>query len=185
VTKFKVTIPPGTPPGSLDVRLVNKWGVSNSTHLRRRGSGRSTREGAERRRRARPQKLPLNCTVNGTCQSNVDVDYYAFPGVKGQRVVVSCLALSIDSRLMPSIEVYDAKGKQLAANHLYGGARHYASSDALTDVTLPDNGEYLVRVAPFTYGQGNQEFFYRLTISITPWIDAVHPCVVEPGKPAR
>src|SRR5262249_12076851 len=63
--------------------------------------------------------------------------------------------------------------------------RHHASSDALADVTLPDNGDYLVRVTPFTYGQGNQEFFYRLTISTAPWIDAAHPCVVEPGKTTK
>src|SRR5207244_6484623 len=28
-SKFRVTIPPGTPPGAQDVRLVNAWGISN------------------------------------------------------------------------------------------------------------------------------------------------------------
>lgn len=184
VTKFKVTIPPNTPLGSLDVRLVNKWGVSNARTFVV-GDLDEVLEKEPNDNDAQPQKVSLNSTVNGASGSNVDVDYYAFTGAKGQRVVVSCLARSIDSRLQPSVEVYDAKGKQLAANHLYGGSRHHASSDALTDVTLPDNGDYLVRVTPFTYTQGNQEFFYRLTISITPWIDAVHPCIVEPGKTAK
>src|SRR6516164_1598399 len=30
ITKFKVTVPPDVPLGLVDVRLVNKWGVSNA-----------------------------------------------------------------------------------------------------------------------------------------------------------
>src|SRR5262249_42703118 len=30
--------------------------------------------------------------------------------------------------------------------------------------------------------QGTPEHFYRLSVSLAPWIDAVHPCVVEAGK---
>lgn len=184
VTKFKVTVPPEVPPGFLDVRLVNKWGVSNPRTFVV-GDLEEVLEKEPNDNDAQPQKVPLNTTINGTSQSNVDVDYYSFAGMKGQRVVFSCLALSIDSRLQPNIEVYDAAGRQLAANHLYGGGRHHATNDALTDVVLPADGDYTVRIAPFTYFQGNPEFFYRLTISTTPWIDAVHPCVVEPGKPTK
>src|SRR5207245_3365340 len=33
--------------------------------------------------------------------------------------------------------------------------------------------------------QGNPEHFYRLSITTAPWIDAVYPPMVEPGKPAK
>src|SRR5262249_49505385 len=44
------------------------------------------------------------------------------------------------------------------------------------------DGDYYVRVFAFTYTQGTPEHFYRLTVSTAPWIDAVYPPVVEPGK---
>src|SRR5262249_4280112 len=42
---------------------------------------------------------------------------------------------------------------------------------------------YYVRLFEFTHTLGSPEHFYRLTLSTGPWIDAVHPCVVQPGKP--
>src|SRR6185437_4857125 len=69
-----------------------------------------------------------------------------------------------------------SKGKHLA------GGRDYNLRDALTDCTLPDDGDYYVRLFQFTHTQGTAEHFYRLSISVAPWIDAVFPCVVEPGK---
>src|SRR5262249_19320190 len=35
------------------------------------------------------------------------------------------------------------------------------------------------------YTAGTPEYFYRLSISTAPWIDAVHPCVVQHGKPTN
>src|SRR5262249_35589523 len=53
---------------------------------------------------------------------------------------------------------------------------------ALLDYTLPEDGDYYVRLYEFTHTQGSAEHFYRLTISTAPWIDAVSPVAVEPGK---
>jgi hypothetical protein len=184
VTQFKVTIAPDTPLGIHDVRLVNKWGVSNPRAFVV-GDLPEVVEKEPNNNDTEAQKVPLNCTVNGVIANPTDVDYYAFPGTKGQRVVLSCLSLSIDSRLQPDLELYDSKGTRLGANYRYLGNRHYINSDSLLDVSLPDDGEYLVRVADFTYTAGDPQHFYRLTISTAPWIDAVHPAVVEPGKPAQ
>src|SRR5262249_6973180 len=122
------------------------------------------------------QRIAINTTVNGNFASPVDVDYYVFAGKKGQRVVLSCLASSIDSRAHPDVEVYDTRGRLLTSN------RHYRANDALADLTLPEDADYHVRVYEFSHTQGGPEHFYRLSVSTAPWIDAVHPCVVEPGK---
>src|SRR5262249_59256432 len=74
------------------------------------------------------------------------------------------------------LEVYDTTGRLLAFNH------NYRSNDALTDLTLPDDGDYHVRVFEFTHTQGTPEHFYRLSITTAPWIDAIHPAVLQPGK---
>jgi hypothetical protein len=94
-------------------------------------------------------------------------------------VVVSCLASSIDSRLQPALELFDKAGHALASN------RHYHEADAVLDWTPAEDADCYLRLHHFTYTEGSAEHFYRLTIAATPWIDAVFPPMVEPGKPAQ
>jgi hypothetical protein len=175
VTKFKVTIGTDVPLGIHDARFVNKWGVSNARAFVV-GDLPEVLEKEPNNDVEQAQRIDLNSTVHGAVSAPTDVDYFVFAGKKGQRVLVSCLASSIDSRLSPGVEVYDVRGYRLGAN------RRYSGSDALADVTLPDDGDYHVRVFEFTHTLGTPEHFYRLTVSTTPWIDAVYPPMVEPGK---
>jgi hypothetical protein len=177
--KFKITVPAEVPVGFYDVRLVNKWGVSNPRTFVV-GDQNEILEKEPNNDVPEAQKVEINSTISGSFASAVDVDYYAFAGKKGQRIVFSCLATSIDSRAHPAVELYDAK------NHLLVSGRNYQGYDALTDCTLPDDGDYYVRVFEFTHTTqipgGSTEYFYRLTITTAPWIDAIHPCVLEPGR---
>ncbi len=179
ITKFRVTVAPGTPLGVHDVRLVNKWGVSNPRAFVV-GDLAEVQEKEPNNDVEQAQRVELNTTVNGAISTPTDVDYYVFAGKKGQRVVVSCLASGIDSRLHAGLELYGptATGRKLGAN------RNYHGTDALLDATLPADGDYYVRVYQFTYTLGGPEYFYRLSITTAPWIDAVFPPMVEPGKPA-
>jgi hypothetical protein len=123
--------------------------------------------------------VAIGTTVNGVLASSTDVDYTVFDGKKGQRVILACLSGSIDGRANPLVEVYDAAGRKLGSN------RDYRDNDAVADVILPADGEYFVRVSQFAYQGGGPDYVYRLTIGTGPWIDAVFPPVVEPGKPAQ
>ncbi len=122
------------------------------------------------------QRVELNTAIHGTLSTPTDVDYFVFAGKKGQRVVVSCLASSIDSRAQPALQLFSKAGELLAAN------RDYQGTDALLDRVLPEDGDYYVRVFSFTYTQGAPDHFYRLNITTAPWIDAVFPPVVVPGQ---
>jgi len=176
--RFHVTVPAGAVPGIHDVRLVNKWGISNP----RAFVVGDLPEIAEREPNndvGQAQRVSLNCTINGAISAQNDVDYYVFAGRKGQRVVLSCLASSIDSRLNAAVDLYDAEG------HWLGENRRYDGMDALLDCTLPHDGDYYVRVFQFAYTPASPHHFYRLTISTGPWIDAVYPAVVEPGTLAN
>jgi len=188
VAKFKVTVAAGTPLGNHDLRVVNKWGVSNPRvfHV---GDLNEVEEKEPNNDVDGPggkaQRVEVNSTINGNFSSGSDVDYYVFKATKGQRVVISCLASTVDSRSQPALEIWDTKGKNLGENVYYNG------DDALTDFTAADDGDYLVRAFTHTYTLrpavpgmpgGGTDQHYRLTISTTPWIDSAVPSVIEPGK---
>jgi hypothetical protein len=173
--RFKVRIPEDLPVGQYDIRFSSKAGISNPRAFIV-GDLPEVVEKEPNNDVAEAQGIALDSTVHGAITTPTDVDYFRFAGKKGQRVVVSCLTSSIDSKLTAGLELYDTAGKLLASNH------HYRDGDALLDCTLPDAGDYLVRVHSFAYLQGTFEYFYRLTISTAPWIDAIFPAVVEPGK---
>lgn len=177
-TRFKVTIPANTPLGSHDLRVINKWGVSNPRAFM---VGDLNEEAEKEPNNDVPeaQRVAVNTTVNGVIAAPTDVDYFVFAGKKGQRVVASCRTSSIDSRLPTGLQLYTTGGTSLGFNRQYDG------NDALLDATLPADGDYYVRVFSFTYTQGGPEYFYRLTITTAPWIDAVLPPMVLPGKPAE
>ena len=175
VQRFKVTLPQTAPLGIQDIRIVGKGGISNARAFVV-GDLPEVNEQEPNDDTDKAQKITLGSVVNGVIQSPTDVDYYVFTGKAGQRVVCSCRASSIDSRLQAAIEVYDRNG----ASH--GVGRNYSGNDALLDVTLPADGEYLVRVFGYTYTQGGADYFYRLQVSTAPWIDAVLPPIVQPGK---
>jgi hypothetical protein len=176
--RFRVTIPDGLAVGCYDVRVVSRHGVSNPRAFVV-GDLVECAEKEPNNDVGQAQRVPLNCTVNGLISNPTDVDYFVFAGKKGQRVVLSCLASTIDSLLHPEVELYDADGKLLGEN------RQYADADALLDCTLPADGDYSVRLCNYTYMRGGPQYYYRLSISTAPWIDAVFPPVVEPGKPNR
>jgi hypothetical protein len=175
--RFKVNIPAGTPVGTHDVRVVTAAGISNP----RAFVVGDLREYAEKEPNddvPQAQRVELNCAVHGTVSNPTDVDYFRFAGTKGQRVVLHCQAAGIDSKLEPAVELYGPTGALLAAG------RDYRRGEALCDAELPADGDYDVRVCSFSYTQGGPDYFYRLSISTAPWIDAVYPPVVEPGKKA-
>ncbi len=175
--KFKVTVAADVPPGTYDVRAVGKWGVSNPRAFVV-GELPEVAEKEPNNDVPEAQKVEIGTTVVGTIANNTDVDYTAFAGKAGQKVVISALASSIDGKARPMIEVYDAAGKKLAQN------RNYRDNDAVTDLVLPADGDYFVRLFEFTYTSGSPDHTYRLTISSAPWVDFVHPPAVEFGKAA-
>jgi len=176
--RFKITVAPGTPLGLHDVRLVNKWGISNPRPFAI-GDLPEVEEKEPNSDVNQAQKVEMNSVVNGVINNPTDVDYFSFSGKKGQRVLLRLAASSIDSRAKPEIQVFDSRNRELLET------RNYRGSDALADLTLPADGDYVVRLAEFTYTFGGNDYYYRLTITTGPWIDAVVPPMIEPGKSAQ
>ncbi len=176
--QFKVTVPASVPPGTYDVRFVGKYGMSNPRAFVV-GNLDEAYEAEPNNDVPEAQRVAIGTTINGVIANQTDVDYSVFTGKKGQRVVLACRATSIDSRANPLIEVFNSEGRKVASN------RNYRDGDAVADAFLPADGDYYVRLSQFAYQGGGPEYVYRLTISAGPWIDAVFPPAIAPGKPAQ
>lgn len=170
--KFKVTVGADVPPGQYDVRVINKFGVSGP-RVFVVGELAEVAEKEPNNDVPEAMKLDLNTTVNGAIGAATDVDIYSVTAKKGQRIVVACVAESIDSKARPLVEVYEVSGRRLVSQN---------GADAVTDFIAPADGDYLIRVAEFTYTAGGPLNFYRLTVTTGPWVDAAYPPMVEPGK---
>ena len=100
--------------------------------------------------------------------------WFRFPGKKGQRVLVEVSTKDIDSKLTPSIALYDSAGLQLQSDPQNG----------LLDFTASSDGEWFVRLNDFLY-QGVDDYVYRLSVSTRPRIDLVYPPVGKAGSNAK
>ncbi|MBN9119114.1 MAG: pre-peptidase C-terminal domain-containing protein, partial [Planctomycetes bacterium] len=173
--KFKVTVAADAPVGVHDLRVVGKWGISNP----RAFAVGELPEVAEKEPNSdvpQAQRVELGTVADGVIADRTDVDYFAFAGKKGQRVVAHCAASSVDSRLTAHLQLFTADGRELAGNHFY------RDRDALVSAELPADGDYHVRVCDFAYQGGGAEYPYRLTLSAGPWVDAAFPPAVPAGR---
>ncbi len=178
ITKFSVAIGKEVPLGIYDVRFAGKFGVSNP-RVFVVGNLEEVAEKEPNNDVEQSQKVQVGTTITGVIAAATNVDYTSFTGKKSQRVLITCMCASIDSRLHPEMRLLDSSGRQLAYN------RPLPGHDGLIDMTLPADGDYFLRLNQFTYTGGNNEYFYRLNFSAAPWIDAVFPPMIEPGKTAQ
>src|SRR5262245_2538463 len=130
ITKFNVTIDKAVPPGFYDVRLVNGKGISNP-RIFVVGELNEVAEKEPNNDVDQAQRVDLGTTMPGSTAAGTDVDYTVFAGKKGQHVLITCLANSIDSRLEPEMKLLDTAGKQLAY------ARSQPDQDGVLDLVLP------------------------------------------------
>ena len=271
VSKFNVVIDKAVLPGFYDVRFVSKNGISNP-RVFVVGDLNEVAEKEPNNDVEQAQRIEIGTTVSGVINPATDVDYSVFAGKKGQRVLITCLAASIDSRLSPEVTVRgplprvplgvavepvaekdkviglrattvapgspaaqaglkpgdvvttlngkattDAKafaqdtggliaGERVtlvvarggkaetltsSVDETLGHGRELAASrpplgqDAVIDLTLPADGDYLIRTVQFTYTAGGPEHYYRLNVTAAPWIESVFPPMIEPGKAAK
>jgi hypothetical protein len=170
-SRFQVTVAASVPPGTYDVRLVGRWGVSNPRLFAVSHGLTDVMEKEPNNDAAQAQKIAVNSAVNGTFDGNGE-DVFRFPAVKGQRIVIDCQAGRLDSPLDATMALSTADGKPLAASGDYNGR------DPLIDFVAPADGEYLVTVYDLSYRGGSP---YRLVVSDRPHVETVWPRAVRAG----
>src|SRR5262249_37840497 len=146
--QFRVAIAANVPVGTHEVRAVGKYGISGARLF---AVSRNLTEVAEKEPNDSPeqaQAVPMNCAVNGYCDGNGD-DFFRFPARKGERIVIDCQALRLDSTLRATLVLSTLGGKPLARSKPY-----YERTDPLLDFVAPAAGEYLLRLHDFTFSGG-------------------------------
>jgi hypothetical protein len=131
---------------------------------------------------AKPQSIPLNCTVHGTVTSE-DVDYFAVEAKKGQRISVEIEGVRVATDMGagnvfdPYIAILDAKRFELATSDDTPLFRQ----DGCLSIVAPTDGRYVVQVRESSY-QGNPGCHYRLHVGTFPRPMAIFPMGGRPGE---
>jgi len=175
--QFTLTIPADAPLGICEVRAIGKYGISNPRAFVI-GSQEELVEAEPNDTAPQATVVPLGNVVNGRSNGGGDQDYYKITAKAGQRIIADCWAYRIDSRMDPSLVVFDASGREL------GRSRDVDRRDPLLDFTAPADGDYYVEVHDFLYA-GNNEYFYRLAIGTDPHLDFVMPPAGLPGSTGK
>ncbi|MGE3820492.1 MAG: PPC domain-containing protein, partial [Isosphaeraceae bacterium] len=172
---FRVVCATGTPQGYHDVRAVGTYGISNPRTIVIGDRGESS-EAEPNDKPALASPIAWNSVVNGEI-GPADLDHFVFEGKRGQRLRLDLEAERIDSRLDATLRVLDDQGREIAES------RDALGADPSLDLTLPDDGRYVVKVHDVLY-RGSNEYPYRLTLTDGPWIEAAVPHVLKPGETA-
>ncbi len=131
---------------------------------------------------AKPQAIPLNCTVHGTITSE-DVDYFAVEAKKGQRISVEIEGVRIATDMGvgnvfdPFIALLDAKRFELATSD----DTPLLKQDGCLSIVAPADGKYVIQVRDSSY-QGNPGCHYRLHVGTFPRPTAIFPLGGKPGE---
>ena len=169
---FKVTVAADVPPGTYEIRAAGYFGLSNG----RRFAVGTRDEVMEKEPNNTPDQaveIIPDVLVNGATDPQ-NYDYFKIAAKKGQRYVIDCTALRIDSRAQVVLSLVDPNVGELQS------ARATKDRDPMLDFTATEDGTVLLRVNELTF-RGGDEFQYRLVVSTGPWIDFVDPPFLKAG----
>ncbi|MBC8114303.1 MAG: hypothetical protein H7062_08000 [Candidatus Saccharimonas sp.] len=176
-SRFRLTIPAGTPPGLCDFWAVGDNGVS-APRTFAIGNRAEQVETEPNETMSAAMSVPIDVVINGWIDKAGDSDHFRFEAKQGQRAVIECSAERIDSRLRAVLEIFDSTGRRLAVN------RGYFGIDPLIDFRVPADGSYVVKIQDLT-SSGSAEHCYRLDIDTGPRVAFSVPSVIQRGKASR
>jgi hypothetical protein len=182
--KFKVKVAADATLGRHDFRLASPSGVSSVGQLLIVDHPVVEESGANNT----PEKanvVTAPCVVCGRIEIAEDVDFFKFHAEAGQTFSfeVHCARLQdrihdLQKHADPMLTLYDAAGRELAANDDFFFADSYLS------YTFSKTGDYLVQVRDSKY-EGDPRWVYALTITPTPYVSHVFPMAGNPGTTVK
>ena len=125
----------------------------------------------------KPQKIPLNVTVNGVVDYE-DVDYFAVDMKKGQRITAEIEGIRLGETFFdPYVAILDARRYVLAS----ADDTPLLRQDSAASAIVPADGAYVVQVRESSF-RGSGACRYRLHVGTFPRPLAVYPAGGRPGE---
>jgi len=168
---FKITVTAEVPPGTYEVRLVGRWGVSNPRLFAVSRGFKDVAETEPNNDLSQAQSVEINTAVGGMSDGNGQ-DLFRFTAKAGQRIVIDCQAGLLDSNMDATMSL-SSGGKIIASSSDYRGR------DPFIDFVVPQDGDYEVLVHDLSYRGGLP---YRLLITDRPYVENVFPRAVQAGQ---
>lgn len=166
--RVKVTVPASIGLGVYPVRVKTDDGISNP-FLLAVGQVAAVNEVEDNSTFEQAQAVPSPTYVEGTCAGS-DVDYFKFPGKKGQKIVIDAQCARVGSGVDPQIRLTTAARKFVESADDTPGL----ITDARLVAVLPEDGEYVVELSDSKYAGGGRPV-YRLMIGEIPVAGEVYP----------
>lgn len=175
---FTVTVAANVPVGTYEARVHGLYGTSNPRCFVV-GALPEVQENDANNTQETAQAVEVGTVVNGRSNRGADVDFYKVTGKKGQRLLIECQALRIDSKFQAELRLYSQSGRRIGRS-----IARFRTEDPILDVTFPEDGDYFIRATDFVYG-GSNDYGYRLKIHTGPHVDFVIPPAGVPGSKGR
>ena len=165
---FSISVAPETAVGVYVVRVQTEDGLSNP-FLFAVGQVEQVMEKEDNSRFELAQAIPSPCVVEGQA-AGTDVDYFKFPGKKGQHVVVDAQCARIGSGVDPTIRLMTAARQFVASADDTPGLL----TDARLTAVLQADGDYVIELSDTRYAGGGRPI-YRLLVGAIPVAEEVYP----------
>ena len=168
---LRLSIPPGTPPGVREMRVVGKFGTSTAWPFEISEKA----EGIELEPNssiddATPVVTPV--VINGLINSDADADFFQFDGYAGERFIFEVRAFRLNNASQqffhPVITLYDSDGEELARS------TGFYVLDPLIDYTIQTDGTYYLGIRDLLYSH-NPSSVYRLSMGTIPYNTYIFP----------
>jgi hypothetical protein len=179
--KLKVKVQPDAAPGVREFRLVCNHGVSSIGQLVVTEHP-VIEEKGDNNTREKANPLPVPGVAAGRIEVAEDVDCYKFKGRAGQTYTFEVLCARLQDKIHdlqkhadPILTLYDAEGRELAAND------DFYFADPLLTWTCKQDGEYVIQVRDSRY-DGDPRWVYALLATDQPHATHVYPMAGNPGQ---
>lgn len=179
-SKLKITVAPDATLGVREFRIASTLGLSSVGQLVVVDSP-VVLEKEPNANAAQAQPIAVPCTVCGKIEAE-DVDMYKFHAEAGQTCTFEVYCARIQDKIHdlqkhadPMLTLYDAEGRELAAND------DFYFADPLLSYSMTKTGDYYIQVRDSKY-EGDRRWVYALVVTNTPYISNVYPMAGNPKQ---
>lgn len=179
--KVKITVAPDAPLGVREYRLVSSIGLSSIGQLIV-VDDLVVQEKGDNNTRDKANPIPVPSVVCGRIEAAEDVDFFKFHADAGQTLTFEIYCARLQDKIHdlqkhadPLIALFDAEGRELAAND------DFYFADSLLSYKFAQAGDYYIQVRDSKY-DGDPRWVYALLVTNRPYASHVFPMAGNPGQ---